>query len=103
MRCVIKAVVLGTSLMVAGAAHAAWPERPVTVVVPFAPVGIADVVARLAAEWLQNALRQPFVIENQGAAGASLRSSASSRRDPTATRSSPRRSSRSPWRRSRTT
>jgi len=69
MRCVIKAVVLGTSLMVAGAAHAAWPERPVTVVVPFAAGGIADVVARLAAEWLQNALRQPFVVENQGGGG----------------------------------
>src|SRR5215831_59381 len=69
MRCVIKAVVFGTSLMVAGAAHAAWPERPVTVVVPFAAGGIADVVARLAAEWLQNALRQPFVVENQGGGG----------------------------------
>jgi tripartite-type tricarboxylate transporter receptor subunit TctC len=55
--------------MVAGAAHAAWPERPVTVVVPFAPGGIADVVARLAAEWLQNALRRPFVVENQGGGG----------------------------------
>src|SRR5215471_17427796 len=69
MRCVIKAVVLGTSLMIAGNAHAAWPERPVTVVVPFAAGGIADVVARLAAEWLQNALRQPFVVENQGGGG----------------------------------
>jgi tripartite-type tricarboxylate transporter receptor subunit TctC len=55
--------------MVAGTAHAAWPERPVTVVVPFAPGGIADVVARLAAEWLQNALRRPFVVENQGGGG----------------------------------
>jgi len=60
---------LGTSLMGAGAAHAAWPERPVTVVVPFAAGGIADVVARLAAEWLQNTLRQPFVVENQGGGG----------------------------------
>jgi tripartite-type tricarboxylate transporter receptor subunit TctC len=69
MRSVVKAIVLGTSLMIAGAAHAAWPERPVTVVVPFAAGGIADVVARLAAEWLQNALRQPFVVENQGGGG----------------------------------
>ena len=69
MRRGIKAVVFGASLMIAGAAHAAWPERPVTVVVPFAPGGIADVVARLAAEWLQNALRRPFVVENQGGGG----------------------------------
>jgi tripartite-type tricarboxylate transporter receptor subunit TctC len=69
MRRAIKAVVFGASLMIAGAAHAAWPERPVTVVVPFAAGGIADVVARFAAEWLQNALRQPFVVENQGGGG----------------------------------
>src|SRR6516225_4530870 len=69
MRRGIKAVVFGASLMIAGAAHAAWPERPVTVVMPFAPGGIADVVARLAAEWLQNALRRPFVVENQGGGG----------------------------------
>jgi tripartite-type tricarboxylate transporter receptor subunit TctC len=69
MRRAIKAIVFGANLMIAGAAHAAWPERPVTLVVPFAAGGIADVVARLAAEWLQNALRQPFVVENQGGGG----------------------------------
>ena len=65
----IKGVVFGASLIIAGNAYASWPERPVTVVVPFAAGGIADVVARLAAEWLQNALRQPFVVENQGGGG----------------------------------
>jgi tripartite-type tricarboxylate transporter receptor subunit TctC len=62
-------MVVGATLMTAGAAHAAWPERPVTVVVPFAPGGIADVVARITAEWLGNAFKQPFIIENQGGAG----------------------------------
>jgi tripartite-type tricarboxylate transporter receptor subunit TctC len=69
MRSVVKAIVFGASLIIADNACAAWPERPVTVVVPFAPGGIADVVARLAAEWLQNALRRPFVVENQGGGG----------------------------------
>jgi tripartite-type tricarboxylate transporter receptor subunit TctC len=51
-------------------AQAAWPERPVTLVVPFAAGGITDVVARLAAERLQNSFKQNFVVENRvGAAG----------------------------------
>jgi tripartite-type tricarboxylate transporter receptor subunit TctC len=54
----------------ASAAQAAWPERTVQVVVPFAAGGITDVVARIAAERLQSAFKQPFVVENEpGAAG----------------------------------
>ena len=69
LRRMIKAFVIGASLVITGAAHAAWPDRPVTVVVPFAPGGIADVVARLTAEWLQNGFKQTFIVENQGGAG----------------------------------
>jgi tripartite-type tricarboxylate transporter receptor subunit TctC len=55
----------------ASGARAAWPERPVTVVVPFAAGGITDTLARLTAARLQTALGQAFVVENQsGAAGA---------------------------------
>jgi len=63
--------VAATALLLAtGAAHAAWPERSVTVVTPYAAGGIADVVARLTAERLQSGLKSPFVVENQpGAAG----------------------------------
>jgi tripartite-type tricarboxylate transporter receptor subunit TctC len=59
------ALVLG-----AGAAQAAWPERPVRVTVPFAAGGITDVVARIMADRLQTAFKQAFVVENEpGAAG----------------------------------
>ena len=52
------------------AARAAWPERPVTLIVPFAPGGITDTLARITAARLQSALGQPFIVENQaGAAG----------------------------------
>jgi tripartite-type tricarboxylate transporter receptor subunit TctC len=52
-------------------ADAAWPERPVTLVVPFAAGGITDTLARITAARLQTALGQAFVVENQtGAAGA---------------------------------
>ena len=50
-------------------AQAAYPERTVTIVTPFAPGGIADVVARLTAERLQSALKQNFVVENVSGAG----------------------------------
>src|SRR6266542_1309929 len=66
----ITCAVLATVLGFAGAAHAAWPERQVTLVVPFAAGGITDVLARAIAERLQNTLKQPFIVENQpGAAG----------------------------------
>jgi tripartite-type tricarboxylate transporter receptor subunit TctC len=54
----------------ASAAQAAWPERPVHVIVPFAAGGITDVVARIMADRLQTSFKQAFVVENEpGAAG----------------------------------
>lgn len=47
-----------------GKAHAAWPERTVTIVVPFAAGGITDIIARLAAERLSDRLKQSFIVEN---------------------------------------
>jgi tripartite-type tricarboxylate transporter receptor subunit TctC len=68
---VAMVVTLGAALGPAvTASQAAWPERPVTVMVPFTAGGITDVLARLTAERLQEALKQPFIVENApGAAG----------------------------------
>ena len=47
-----------------------WPARPVNIVVPFAPGGATDIVARLAAEELRQRFNQSFVVQNRtGAAG----------------------------------
>ncbi len=63
-------VLLAVLIASAAPARADWPERPVTLVVPFAPGGITDILARMTAEHLQAAFRQSIVIENvTGAAG----------------------------------
>jgi tripartite-type tricarboxylate transporter receptor subunit TctC len=52
------------------AAHAAWPDRPVRLLVPFGPGGPADVIARLMGAALSDRLGQNFFIENKpGATG----------------------------------
>lgn len=52
-------------------AQAAWPNRSVRVIAPFAPGGSVDTMARLTAQKLSERLGQPFVVENRaGANGA---------------------------------
>jgi tripartite-type tricarboxylate transporter receptor subunit TctC len=54
------------------AAQAAFPTRPVTMVVPFPPGGLADIVGRPVAEAMARDLGQPVVIENKGGAGGGI-------------------------------
>lgn len=55
-----------------GAASAQnWPERAVTIIVPFAAGGGADVSTRIVAEYLGNTLGQSFIVENVAGAGGS--------------------------------
>lgn len=53
----------------AGPAVAAWPERPVTIIVPAAAGGGTDATGRLLAKQLQDIFKQPFNVVNQGQAG----------------------------------
>jgi tripartite-type tricarboxylate transporter receptor subunit TctC len=58
-------------LLFASFVHAqTWPAKPVRIIVPFAPGGPADVLARVIGQELSDTLGQPFVVENKvGAAG----------------------------------
>ena len=56
----------------ARAQTAAWPARPVRVIVPFPPGGTTDFVARLVSQRLTTVFGQNFVIENRAGAGGTL-------------------------------
>jgi tripartite-type tricarboxylate transporter receptor subunit TctC len=69
----IAAALLAVSLVLAGgvAAQDAFPSRPITVVAPFPPGGVADLTARPVAAAMEKALKSPVAVVNKtGAAGA---------------------------------
>jgi tripartite-type tricarboxylate transporter receptor subunit TctC len=54
------------------AAQAAFPTKSITMIVPFPPGGLADIVARPVAEAMSRDLGQPVVVENRGGAGGGI-------------------------------
>jgi tripartite-type tricarboxylate transporter receptor subunit TctC len=68
MRRLISGVALAASLLATGWANAAWPEKPIRIVVPFGPGGTSDIVARFLQKLIEEkkVLNQPVVIQNVG-------------------------------------
>lgn len=69
-----RTLLLAGLLVAAGFTHAqgAFPARTITMVVPFPPGGLADIVARPVAEAMARELGQPVVIENRAGAGGGI-------------------------------
>ena len=59
----------GLLILTQGAAPQSWPSRPMTMVVPFAPGGGADVMGRILAARMSEVLGQQVIVENAGGAG----------------------------------
>jgi len=69
MKPLLAALALAAALAPSGPARAAYPDRPITMIVPFAAGGPTDVVARIAAEGMSKTLGQQIVVENVAGAG----------------------------------
>lgn len=66
----VKATLLTLALVAATSVRAEWPERPIHIVVPFAPGVSGDIIVRLVSDGLAKRLGQPIVVDNrEGAAG----------------------------------
>src|SRR5688500_3971361 len=73
----------GFVLAIAGPAQAqAWPQRPMTFIVPFPAGGGTDAFARPLAAQLDQQLGQRVIIENRGGAGGTVGASAASKMTP---------------------
>lgn len=60
----------------------AWPAKPIKAVVPFGPGSTIDLIGRIVAEPLSQALGQPIVIENRGGAGGTIGAAAVAKAEP---------------------
>ena len=71
-RFTLKALAAAALLALGATAQAAYPDKPIKLVVPFSAGGTTDVVARKVAPKVAEILGQPVIIENKGGAGASI-------------------------------
>ncbi len=80
----VLALVAGVaSVFGAGVAHAAdYPSQPIRVIVPFAPGGSTDIVARIVSQRMGEELGQTVVVENKGGAGGAIGAAEAARAKP---------------------
>ncbi len=79
MACALAAVLIGVA---PPTARAAYPDRPVTIIVPFSPGGPTDIIARILGAALSKKLGQQFVIDNRAGASGNIGMAATARAKP---------------------
>ena len=69
-----RTLLAAAATLVAGSAwaQAAWPSKPITLIVPFPPGGPTDVVSRIVGKELADRLGQPVIVENKAGASGSI-------------------------------
>lgn len=83
LRPLAQAVALAAGLAsVAGVQAAGYPEKPIRVIVPFAPGGSTDIIARIVTQRMSQELGQPMVVENKGGAGGAIGAAEAARATP---------------------
>jgi tripartite-type tricarboxylate transporter receptor subunit TctC len=70
MKRLLTSLTLGLAAM--ATAHAAWPDKPVTLLVPFPPGGSTDVIARAIGPKLQERFGGSFIVDNKAGAGGTV-------------------------------
>jgi tripartite-type tricarboxylate transporter receptor subunit TctC len=80
-RAVLAAIAMGAVTRPAFA-QAPYPQRPITIIVPFAPGGSTDILARLVAEHLRQTFGQPVIVENRTGASGNIGTAAAARAAP---------------------
>ena len=79
----LAASILAAGLFASGPASAqAYPTRPITILVPFAPGGATDAITRIIQDSMAKSLGQPIVIENIGGAGGMICAARAARAEP---------------------
>lgn len=69
---VLTATALGWASLISAAAHAEYPDKPIVMVVPFAPGGSTDQIGRMVAQHLSTDLGVPVVVENKVGANGTV-------------------------------
>jgi tripartite-type tricarboxylate transporter receptor subunit TctC len=72
MKRTIAAIVLAAAFAATAASAQTYPDRPIKMVVPFAPGGAVDSLARIIGARMQEQLKQPVIVENRPGAGGNI-------------------------------
>src|ERR1700722_416584 len=79
----LAASILAACLLASASAWSqTYPDHPITLLVPYAPGGATDAIARIMQNSLEKSLGQPLVIENIGGAGGMIAAAKAARADP---------------------